>query len=121
MSCFDISRKTNLEQFYRVRELFETGEQLFICDTVLVEAIWVLRRSYGVAKPEVVQQIQAMIENEIFVFDDPSVVHAAFADYRDGRGDFSDYLIGRRNAAAGCEHTATFDKALAGHPAFVVL
>lgn len=91
--------KDDLEQFYRVRELFETGEQLFICDTVLVEAIWVLRRSYGVAKPEVVQQIQAMIENEIFVFDDPSVVHAAFADYRDGRGDFSDYLIGRRNAA----------------------
>ena len=49
------------------------------------------------------------------------VVHAAFTDYRDGKGDFADYLIGRRNAAAGCEHTVTFDKDLVGHPAFVVL
>ena len=35
--------------------------------------------------------------------------------------DFPDYLIGRRNAAAGCEHTVTFDKDLMGHPAFIVL
>lgn len=113
--------KDDLQQLRRVRELFETGEQLFVCDAVLVEAVWVLQRSYRLPKTDVVRAIETIVENEVFAFDDPPVVIAALADYRDGKGDFADYLIGRRNATAGCEHTVTFDKALAPHPAFVVL
>ena len=59
--------------------------------------------------------------SDIVLSEDPSVVNAAYADYRDGQADSPDYLIGRRHAAAGCEHTVTFDKDLVAHPAFVVL
>jgi len=108
-----------------VDELFasasRTREHLHVSDVVLSELVWVVRRVYRVPKTEVVRQLQEVIENEVFVVDDPPVVHAAFTDYRDGKGDFADYLIGRRNAAAGCEHTVTFDKDLAAHPSFVVL
>ena len=113
--------RDDLQQLARVRELFETGEQLFICDAVLVEAVWVLQRPYRLPKADVIHAIETVVENEVFAFDDPPVVIAALADYRVGRGDFSDYLIGRRNAAAGCEHTVTFDKDLAPHPAFILL
>jgi predicted nucleic-acid-binding protein len=112
-------------QAQRVDELFVSAsaafERLHIADVVLAELVWVLRRIYRIPKAEVVVHLQEVLESEIFEIDDAPVVHAAFADYRDGRGDFADYLIGRRNAAAGDEHTVTFDKALAPHPAFVVL
>jgi predicted nucleic-acid-binding protein len=66
-------------------------------------------------------KLDKVLSTWTFVFADPEKFSAAIADYRDGRGDFADYLIGRRNAAAGCDHTVTFDKDLAAHPAFVVL
>ncbi len=112
-------------QTRQVDELFEaalkTGERLRVSDVVLSELVWALRKIYRVPKAEVVRGLQRVMANEIFTFDDPDVVNAALADYRDADGDFADYLIGRRNAAAGCEHTVSFDKDLAAHPAFVVL
>jgi predicted nucleic-acid-binding protein len=112
-------------QAQRVDELFASAsaasERLHVSDIVLVELVWVLRRIFRIPKTEVVSHLQEVIESEIFAIDDAPVVHAAFADYRDARGDFADYLIGRRNAAADDEHTVTFDKALATHAAFVIL
>ena len=113
--------KDDEAQLRRVRELFATGQQLLVSDVVLTEAVWVLRRTYRFSKEEIARALETVIENENFTFYDPAVVYAAFTDYRDRGGDFADYLIGRRNAAAGCEHTVTFEKALATHSAFVVL
>ena len=48
-------------------------------------------------------------------------VWAAWADYRSGKGDFADYLIGRANRDLGVEHTFTFDRDLKGSKAFKVL
>jgi len=48
-------------------------------------------------------------------------IAGALADYVAGPADFSDYVIGQRNAHAGCEVTATFDRGLRGHPTFRVL
>lgn len=107
-------------QVRKVRELFGTGEKLFVSDVVLAEAVWVLGRKYRFSKREIVETLEAIVENEIFALDDPSIVQAALTDYRDGKGDFADYLIGRRNATAGCEHTVTFDADLSDHPAFVI-
>jgi predicted nucleic-acid-binding protein len=57
----------------------------------------------------------------VFSFDDRELLRHALGDYRDGSGDFSDYLIGRRNARAGCEHTVTFDRSLREGSKFHVL
>lgn len=99
----------------------KNGERLHICDVVLSELVWVLRKVYRIPKDQVLRGLQRVISNEIFAFEDREVITAAYADYCDGAGDFADYLIGRRNSAEGCEHTVTFDKALAPHSAFVVL
>jgi predicted nucleic-acid-binding protein len=111
-------------QAQRVDELFASAsasERLHVSHVVLTELVWVLRRIYRIPKADVVVHLQEVLESEIFAIDDAPVVHASLADYRDGKGDFADYLIGHRNAAAGCEHTVTFDKDLIGHPSFVVI
>jgi predicted nucleic-acid-binding protein len=60
-------------QTRRVEELFEsvlqTGERLHVSDVVLSELVWVLRRVYGIRKEEIVQGLQRVVTNEIFVFD----------------------------------------------------
>jgi predicted nucleic-acid-binding protein len=111
-------------QVARVRELLayleQTAQRAFINDVVLCELAWVLR-SHGLKRDSIAAKLDKVLSTWTFVFADPEKFSAAIADYRDGRGDFADYLIGRRNAAAGCDHTVTFDKDLAAHPAFVVL
>lgn len=112
-------------QVARVRELLayleQTAQRAFINDVVLCELAWVLRSQYGLKRDSIAAKLDKVLSTWTFVFADPEKFSAAIADYRDGRGDFADYLIGRRNTAVGCEHTVTFDKALAGHPAFVVI
>jgi predicted nucleic-acid-binding protein len=112
-------------QLRQVDELFnaalKTGERFRVTDVVLCELVWVLKRVYRIPKKQILRGLERVLANEIFIFEDREVVAAAHADYRDRSADFADYLIGRRNAAAGCEHTVTFEKALAAHPSFVVL
>jgi len=45
----------------------------------------------------------------------------ALALYEHSSADFPDYLIAAKNAAAGCTHTATFDRAMRGLPAVKLL
>ena len=42
-------------------------------------------------------------------------------DYKKGRGDFADYVIGRVGEKSGCEKTLGFDRALKGDVRFEVL
>jgi len=45
----------------------------------------------------------------------------ALADYRSGKGDFSDYYLGRANERAGGKVTLSFDSALKGEAHFQIL
>lgn len=56
-----------------------------------------------------IEQRRMLVENE-------SVYRAVLQQYKEGQGDFSDYLIGQIigqiNLHAGCLETATFDRKL---------
>ncbi|HYN39968.1 MAG TPA: type II toxin-antitoxin system VapC family toxin [Rhodospirillales bacterium] len=84
---------------------------------VLVEAAWVLQSGYRYRRDQVAGIIDGILRTETFTVEGAAEVWAALADYRaDDRSqgvDFADCLIGRTNAALGCERTATFDKAAA--------
>lgn len=99
----------------------EDGSRLHVDDIVLCEMVWVLRAAYRLGKPTIAQALDQVMSTSIFSFDDRELLRNALADYRDGPGDFSDYVIGRRNARAGCEHTVTFDRPLSDQSSFVVL
>ncbi|MBK8907420.1 MAG: type II toxin-antitoxin system VapC family toxin [Rhodospirillales bacterium] len=88
---------------------------------VLVEIAWVLQSGYGVARPQVAAIIEGILRTEVFAVENAPEVWAALRDYRHGRADFADCLIGRTNRARGCGITATFDRAAASLDGFVLV
>jgi predicted nucleic-acid-binding protein len=95
-----------------IAEASRRGDRCAINTIVLCELVWVLRHAYGVDRDAVVATLEKILDTAQFVIEDKDLVRRALADYRQGPGDFSDYLIGWRNRHAGCSETATFDRAL---------
>ena len=56
-----------------------------------------------------------------FEISEKDLLWLALADYRSGKGDFSDYYLGRANERAGAKGTLSFDTALKGEPRFQIL
>lgn len=104
-----------------IAETISRREHLHVDDVVLCELVWVLRGAYRTDKPAIVSALQKIVGTALFSFEDREVLRRAVEDYRKGSGDFADYLIGHRNRRAGCEDTATFDRALKGASAFSLL
>jgi predicted nucleic-acid-binding protein len=104
-----------------VASALETGTRLHVDDIVLCEMVWVLGGAYRLGKATIADALDKVMSAAIFSFDDRELLRAALLDYREGNGDFSDYVIGRRNSRAGCAHTVTFDRSLRGRASFVLL
>ncbi|HEX6099379.1 MAG TPA: type II toxin-antitoxin system VapC family toxin [Thermoanaerobaculia bacterium] len=102
-------------------ETMEKNEQLYVDDTVLCEVVWVLRAMYRFEKLEIADALDEVLGTALFSFEDRALLRRAVDEYRTGKGDFADYVIGLRNSRAGCEHTVTFDRALKDRPSFVLL
>lgn len=96
----------------------EAQTRLHIDDLVLCEAVWVLRAAYRLGKETIADALDKVLSTSAFSFDDRDLLRAAALDYREGKGDFADYVIGRRNLRAGCDHTVTFDRSLRDTNAF---
>src|SRR5258708_20830848 len=90
-------------------------------DIVLCELVCFLRGAYRFSKPTVASALDKIMDVALFSFDDRDLLRGALDEYRDGAGDFSDYVLGRRNRRAGCEQTVTFDRSLRGSPSFAAL
>jgi predicted nucleic-acid-binding protein len=88
---------------------------------VLVETAWVLDSGYGHARPQTATILENILRTEVFAVENAPEAWAALQDYREGRVDFADCLIGRINRARGCEETATFDKAAAALDGFLAV
>jgi predicted nucleic-acid-binding protein len=97
------------------------GDLILLSNIVLCETVWVLDSAYGYTKPEIEGALDKLLQTATFRFEAKDVVAAAFEEYRTGRIDFADCLIGRLHASLGCEPTATFDTALRKLPGFQVL
>lgn len=115
----DLSQARKVDAF--LSEAIDGGMRLHIDDIVLCETVWVLRAAYRLSKATIVATLDKIMSTALFSFDDRELLRTALADYRDGSADFSDCVIGRRNARAGCEHTVTFDRSLHDHPTFLLL
>lgn len=94
------------------------GTPLFVSAVVLCELVWVLERAYGYPRPEVASALDGLLRASQLRFTDAALLWSALADYRHGRADFADHVIGREGTAAGCSATVTFDRALGDDPSF---
>jgi len=97
------------------------GDRCFLGAVVLCELAWVLRGAYGFDKATIAATLERILVTAQFEIDDKDVVRRALEDYRPGKADFADYIIGQRGQEAGCTVTATFDRRLKGNKLFQVL
>jgi predicted nucleic-acid-binding protein len=104
-----------------MEEAVSRGQKCFLNEIVLCELIWVLRGAYEYEKADLVMVLEKLLATAQFVIEDRDLVLAALADFLQGSGDFSDYLIGRRNKGNGCSSTGTFDRNLKKSPLFTLL
>ena len=104
-----------------IDEAATKGEKLLIHPVVLCELVWVLETAYDYGRSDVITILDRILRTAQFDVSDKETVWTAWSDYRSGKADFADYLIGRSNRRLGATHTVTFDQALKGHKQFRVL
>jgi predicted nucleic-acid-binding protein len=85
----------------------------YITIVTVVELCWVLESAYQFTRSQLVEVLQTLMAIENFKIDRVAVVASAVRQYSDSKADFADCLIERLSAAAGCQRTMTFDKAVA--------
>ena len=98
-----------------------TPESVMLNNIVLVEALWTLRRLYGLERRELQSLLEQLLSASTFCFENRQVVAQASALFQSSAADFSDCLIAAQNSALGCDATVTFDKAMVGLPGVEVL
>ena len=96
-------------------------EPIFVPVLVLCELVWVLDRSYHHAKVGLLAALDQILETDLFVIENDGPVRRSIEEYRTGKGNFADYVIGNIAKHAGCSDTVTFDRALAGTEGFTLL
>jgi len=99
----------------------EQGEACLVTNSVLCEIEWVLGSSYNARRPEILSALQHLLGNPLFDFEDRSAMLHALDGYSEGKGDFSDHLIGAVGTARGARATYTFDRAFRDRQGFVLL
>lgn len=88
---------------------------------VLCEVVWVLSRGYGYRKSDILKLLEQLVLTAEMRLESHDCVRGAVLDWKKGKADFSDYLIGRMNLERGCETTITLDRKAASHESFTVL
>ncbi|MGC9947611.1 MAG: type II toxin-antitoxin system VapC family toxin [Bryobacteraceae bacterium] len=104
-----------------VEQSRQTGDPLYVSALVLCEAVWVLTRTYGHAKAEIIRALELILRTKQFQHESDLLVRSSLDAFRDGRGDFADYVIGEICRVAGCEDCVTFDRGLKGAAGFTLL
>lgn len=89
---------------------FSAEEPGFLSLIVLVESLWVLERSYGFRKEEIVRVVETFLRGREIIVERAELVSQALRAFHATAVDFSDCLIERSGHAAECKYTATFDR-----------
>jgi predicted nucleic-acid-binding protein len=114
--------KDDEQQWAQAFEIIEAGEQCFIANIVICELIWVLRgKSYDFSKQEVSNTIEMMLQCAVFEWESRSLVYQALQHFKQGKADFSDYLIGAVARNYSCSKIVTYDRKLRDEKGFDVL
>jgi predicted nucleic-acid-binding protein len=90
-------------------ESFTSEHPGFITCGVLMELEWVLTSKYKLKRNDIAEILLRFLLAPEVVIEQSATVWDALRIYRSTRADFSDCLIERIGAAAGCDFTVTYD------------
>ena len=93
----------------RLIESLSAEEPGFVSVVTLVELVWVLSGSYGLARAQVATVLETLLHSKELAIDHADLVTRALKRFGTAGADFADALIERIGAAAGCPVTMTFD------------
>jgi predicted nucleic-acid-binding protein len=83
----------------------------FVPLVAVVELVWVLESAYELEREQIVNALDNLLRAKEIVVERAETVWKALRVFQNGRTGFSDCLIERSAAFAGCERTMTFDRA----------
>lgn len=113
------------KQLATVEELMDESqrnrEPFFLPAIVLCELVWVLAKRYDQGKSQIIQAIEQILDMDQFRLEYDAIVRRSLESFRNGKGNFSDYLIGEISKQHGCKDFVTFDRALKNSAGFTVL
>jgi predicted nucleic-acid-binding protein len=114
--------KDDERQWQQAVSIIQQNQPCFITNIVLCELVWVLKGAkYGFRKDEIINVLEAILHSAAFEFENRSTIDQALQRYKQGKADFSDYLIGAVARQVGCTETISFDGQLKGERGFQCL
>jgi predicted nucleic-acid-binding protein len=93
----------------------------YVSRIVIAEIAWVLKDIYDYDRTQIAGAIRGVLNVSQLEVDSADDVHAAVRDYEKSSAGFTDCLVARLNASAGCEYTVTFDRKTAKLDGFELL
>jgi predicted nucleic-acid-binding protein len=112
-------------QLDKARRLFDLqvakAGSVWISQTVLVELVWVLSRTYLRPRDDVLRALRALSSNASVRMDGIDEVLTAIELYAHGKADFADCLLAVRAQGHGAQRLYTFDRGMRHLPQVEIL
>ena len=109
----------------KARKLFDAqaadAGSIWVSQTVLVELVWVLSRTYGRPRADVLTALRALASHATVCLDGAQEVAAAVALYAQSKADFADCLLAARAQSREIGALYTFDRKMKGLPQVQVM
>ena len=84
--------------------------ELFVCDLIVAEIIYVLESIYHLDRNEVVEKILAIAETDNTIIENRQVILGALDLYEEKNIDFIDAYLASHSIKNNCDTVFTFDK-----------
>jgi predicted nucleic-acid-binding protein len=104
-----------------IKRIIDSGNSCFINVIVFSELVWVLESAYRYNREEIAEVCEKILMIKQFEIESKDIVRMAVIDYKKGKADLADYLIGKINMHEGCKFTYTFDRTLKKRSEFTLL
>jgi predicted nucleic-acid-binding protein len=108
----------HLQAVASIERALASDAAVLITSIVLVETVWVLRRSYRLTRAEISAVLHRLLAARQVELHGRDQVVRALRRFEAGKGDFADYMIAEQTAAKGAKVVVTFDRALMAEQGF---
>lgn len=99
------------EQCRIARQAVSDAGEVFVCQVVQTETVWVLASAYGLSKKRLRDTLSVIADHPAFHLQRQDVFRAALENYAASSADFADCMILAESVSAGCV-VVSFDRKL---------